>query len=93
MLSIDTEFIENEKENVQKQDCETNAAKRLLGRLKQDYPRLPICIQADNLYETQPMMELCHKNGFRYILTHKESRQKISDKAISFFLKVEMPKP
>ncbi len=52
VLSIDTEFIENEEENTGKQDCEINAAKRLLGRLKRDYPRLPICIQADNLYET-----------------------------------------
>lgn len=86
VLSIDTEFIENEEENVQKQDCETNAAKRLLVRLKQDYPRLPICIQADNLYETQPMMELCHKNGFRYILTHKESRQKNIGQSYQLFI-------
>lgn len=49
VLSIDTEFIENENENTGKQDCESNAAKRLLARLKQEYPRLPICIQADNL--------------------------------------------
>ena len=33
VLSLDTEFIENEKEGVPKQDCEMNAAKRLLERL------------------------------------------------------------
>ena len=44
VLSLDTEFIENESENVSKQDCEMNAAKRLMSRLKKDYPRLPLCI-------------------------------------------------
>lgn len=32
IVSLGTEFIENESENVSKQDCETNAAKRLLKR-------------------------------------------------------------
>jgi hypothetical protein len=54
--------IENEKEDVSKQDCETNAAKRLLGRLKKEYPRLQICIQGDALYTTEPMMKLCKEH-------------------------------
>ena len=40
IISIGTEFIENENEEVSKQDCELNAAKRLLERIKkniQDY--------------------------------------------------------
>lgn len=85
VISIDTEFIENESEDAGKQDCETNAAKRLLGRLKKDYPRLPVCIQADNLYETQPMMELCGKNGYKYIFTHKGTRQRILDESYKLF--------
>lgn len=40
-VSLDTEFIENENEDVSKNDCELNAAKRLLDRLSRDYPRLP----------------------------------------------------
>ena len=86
VLSIDTEFIENEEENTGKQDCEINAAKRLLSRLKENYPRLPICIQADNLYETQSIMELCGKNGFRYILTHKGSRQRNLHESYRLFI-------
>lgn len=39
MVSFGTEFIENESEDVEKQDCEINVAKRLLGRLKRDIPR------------------------------------------------------
>ena len=44
IISLGTEFIENEDEDVEKQDCETKAAKRLLERLKKEYPRLKICI-------------------------------------------------
>lgn len=77
VISLETEFIENENEDVSKQDCEMNAAKRLLERLKQKYPRLPICIQGDALYATEPMMELCRKKGWEYIFTQKDTRQKL----------------
>ena len=77
IISLGTEFIENEKEDVSKQDCETNAAKRLLKRLKEEYKRLPICIQGDALYATEPIMEMCRENGWQYIFTQKETRQKI----------------
>lgn len=42
IISLGTEFIENESEDVSKQDCEANAAKRLLRRIKKEYPRLMI---------------------------------------------------
>lgn len=86
VISIDTEFIENETENVEKQDCETNAAKRLLRRLKKDYPRLPVCIQADNLYETEPMMKLCREKRFEYLFTHKEGHQKDLDESYRTYI-------
>ena len=78
VISLDTEFIENEKEDAEKQDCEINAAKRLLGRLKKSYPRLPVCIQGDCLYAVEPIMEICRKNGWKYIFTQKATRQKIA---------------
>lgn len=77
IISLGTEFIENEKEDVSKQDCETNAAKRLLKRIKREHPKLPVCIQGDALYATEPMMKLCRENGWKYIFTQKESRQQI----------------
>lgn len=77
VISIDTEFIENENENVSKQDCEITAAKRLLKRLAKDYPRLPICIQGDNLYSAETIMEMCREKGWKYIFTHKGSRQQL----------------
>lgn len=78
VISLDTEFIENEKEDAEKQDCEINAAKRLLERLKKSYPRLPVCIQGDCLYAVEPIMEICRKNGWKYIFTQKATRQKIA---------------
>lgn len=56
IISLGTEFIENEKEDVSKQDCELNAAKRLLKRIKQEYPKLPVCTQGDVLYGAEPVM-------------------------------------
>ena len=78
VVSIDTEFIENEDENVSKQDCETNAAKRLVKRLKKNYKRLPVCILADGLYATTPFMKLLEKElKWNYIINLKDGNQKI----------------
>ena len=76
VISLGTEFIENENEDVSKQDCEINAAKRLLARIKKEYPRLPICIQGDALYATEPFMRQCREYRWKYLLTQKETRQK-----------------
>lgn len=76
VISIGTEFIENEKEDVSKQDCELNAAKRLLKRLKKEYPRLPFCIQGDALYAVEPFMQLCREYHWEYLFTQKDTRQK-----------------
>ncbi len=76
IISLDTEFIENENEDVSKNDCELNAAKRLLERLHRDYPRLPICLQGDALYAAETVMKICRGYGWKYILTQKATRQK-----------------
>lgn len=85
VISLGTEFIENEKEDVEKQDCETNAAKRLMERIKKDYPRLPVCMQGDALYATEPMMKLCReKYHWEYIFTQKDTRQKLVDEGFEW---------
>ena len=85
IISIGTEFIENENEDVSKQDCELNAAKRLLGKLKKEYPRLPIVIQGDALYATEPFMELCkEKYHWEYLFTQKDTRQKKLDEGFEW---------
>jgi hypothetical protein len=74
ILSIGTEFVENEKENVSKQDCEINAFKRLALKLKKAYPRLPICILGDSLYAAESIFKVCEDFDWRYIIRFKEKR-------------------
>lgn len=76
VFSIATEFIENEDENVSKQDCELNAFKRLEVKLKKKYPKLPVCLLGDSLYACEPVFEICNKNGWKYLMRFKEGRIK-----------------
>lgn len=72
VVSIMTEFVENEKAEVEKQDCERKAAYRLIDRLKKEFPRLPICLCGDSLYACGPYFEKIMKNGWKYIVRYKE---------------------
>ena len=72
VFSIGSEFVENEDENVEKQDCEINAFKRLAEKIKAEYPRLKILIGADALYASKPVMDICKNNKWRYIIRFKE---------------------
>ncbi len=72
VIPIDFELIDNEAINTSKQDCETNAAKRLLARIKRDYKRLPICLCGDGLYFNEPILNICKNNNWKYIITYKE---------------------
>lgn len=75
-FSILTEFIENENENISKQDCEINAAKRLMKKLKCKFRKLNICILGDSLYSCEPIYKLCDKYNWKFILRFKEGRAK-----------------
>lgn len=73
VISIGSEFIENEDENVSKNDCETKAFKRLAEKLKKEYPRLKICVLADSLYASEPVFEKCIKdNGWHFLVRYKD---------------------
>lgn len=72
VFSIGSEFVENEDEKVEKQDCETKAFKRLAEKIKKEYPRLKIIIGADALYASKPVMDICKENGWKYIIRFKE---------------------
>lgn len=89
VFSIATEFIENEDENVSKQDCEINAFKRLAAKLKSKYSRLPICILGDSLYACEPVFEICSDNKWRYLLRFKEGRIKSIATEFSILKEVE----
>lgn len=73
VVSMGTEFIENENEDVPKNDCETKAFKRLADRLKKDYPRLNICVLADSLYASEPVFEKCIRdNSWHCLIRYKD---------------------
>lgn len=72
VISIATEFIENQSEDVKKQDCERNAFKRLATKIKKDYPRLPICILGDSLYACAPVFQICKENRWEYLIRYKD---------------------
>lgn len=73
-LSIATEFIENEKEDVTKQDCEIKAFDRLAAQLKKDFPQLPMCLLLDNLFAAQRVLKICEDNRWRYMIVFKEGK-------------------
>jgi hypothetical protein len=59
-----------------KQDCEMNAAKRLLKKLAQDFPRLGLLIGGDALYSKQPLIEDVRSHGMNYLFVAKPSDHK-----------------
>lgn len=72
-ISLGTEWIINDNNQVyDKQDCEQNAFKRLAQKVKKDFPRLPICVLADALYASDPVMSICESNEWKYIITLKD---------------------
>ena len=71
-VSIGTEFIENENEDVSKNDCETKAFRRLAAKLKKEYPRLKICVLADSLYASEPVFRCIKDNGWHFLIRYKD---------------------
>ena len=72
LVSIMTEFVEHEGSEVEKQDCERKACRRLLKKQHGEFPRLPVCLSADSLYACEPFFEECRGYGYHYILRFKE---------------------
>ncbi len=78
-ISICTIFIDNEDKNngeYEKQGCETKALKKLAKKLKEDFPRLAICLCADGLYPKEPFFSVCKNNNWDYIVTLKDGNLK-----------------
>ena len=54
-----------------KQDCEINAAKRFLKKLKTDHPRLGIIITGDGLFSKGPMIEQVLAENMHFLFVAK----------------------
>lgn len=58
-------------DGVEKQDCEVNAAKRLLPKLRQTHPRLGLIIGGDDLYSRSPMIDAVKTENMHYLFVAK----------------------
>ena len=68
-----------------KQDCELNAAKQLLRKLRQDHRQLSIMICADGLYSNQPTIELLAELSMHYLLVVKPRNHQYLFKWLDFY--------
>jgi hypothetical protein len=55
-----------------KNDCERNAAKRFVAKLRQDHPHLKFIVTEDSLSSNAPHIETLQDHDLRYILGVKE---------------------
>lgn len=62
--------------DTKKQDCEQKAFKRLARRLKGEFAHLSIMVLLDGLYPNGPIMELCRKNKWDFMIVLQDKSLK-----------------
>ena len=70
VIPLMPEEIRNTDGNI-KQDCETNAAKRLIPKIRKDHPQLGLIIVGDDLFSKQPFISDVLSNHMHYIFVAK----------------------
>ena len=60
------------QDGTEKNDCERNAAKRFMTKLRQDHPHLKCIVTEDSLSSNAPHIETLHDAACHYILGVKE---------------------
>ena len=70
VFPLSCESIERQDGRV-KNDCERNAAKRLINKLLKSYEKEPIVILADALHANEPQIEQILSSGWDYLMTAK----------------------
>src|SRR6058998_2174766 len=61
-----------QQDGTDKNDCERNAAKRFVAKLRQDHPHLKFIVTEDGLSSNAPHIETLHDHDLHYILGVKE---------------------
>jgi len=68
-LPLLSEFLTGKRDGGQsKQDCELKAFQRLAARIKAVFPRLPILVLLDGLYPNGPILELCRRYHWQFMI-------------------------
>ena len=60
------------QDGISKNDCERNAAKRFITKLRQDHPHLKVIVTEDSLSSNAPHIEMLQDHDIHYILGVKE---------------------
>jgi len=78
VIPLMSEILEVTKGDIEnnKQDCELRAFKRLAKRLKVYFSHLPIRILLDGLYPKGPILSLCKKYNWEYMIVLKDDSLK-----------------
>lgn len=66
----------------EKNDCERNAAKRLLTKLKAEYPDMKLIVVEDNLSANGPHIKLLKSLGYHFIIVAKPGDHEALFKAV-----------
>lgn len=69
----------------QKQDCEINAAKRFIKKLKTDHPRLGVVITGDGLFSKGPMVKQVLAENMHFLFVAKPDDHKYMMEWIAAF--------
>ena len=75
VLPLAPEFI-RKQDGGSKQDCETNAAKRAIHRIRQEHRQLAIILVGDSLYSTTPMILEMLRLRYSFLLVAKPEDHK-----------------
>ena len=76
VIPLAPEAIQN-TDGTEKQDCEINAAKRLLKKIRKVHPKLKIILTGDSLYSKQPFIDELKKANMSFILVAKPLDHKV----------------
>ena len=75
VIPLAPEPVQN-SDGQEKQDCEINAGKRMLKKIRQTHPKLRIVIGGDGLYSKQPFITELKKNRMSFVLVAKPDDHK-----------------
>jgi hypothetical protein len=64
--------VEGASDEKTKQDCELNAGRRLMMRIKERFPRLRVLVTLDGLYANGPMMRFVRGLSWDYMIVLKD---------------------
>lgn len=76
VLPMAPEPVANSDGNT-KQDCEINAGKRIVKKIRRTHPKLKMVITADGLYSKQPFIDVLKANRMSFILVAKPTDHKL----------------